>query len=58
VLSLLTVPAGARLSTLDRLRCAPTRISSPALVEALARLKEIRALEMSNSTSPASHGGA
>ena len=44
--TLLTVPAGTRLSTLDRLRRAPTRISSPALVEALARLMEIRALEV------------
>jgi TnpA family transposase len=45
--TLLTVPAGARLSTLDRLRRAPTRISSPALVEALSRLTEIRDLEVS-----------
>ena len=43
--SLLTVPDGARLSALDRLRRAPTRISSPAMVQALDRLAEIRALE-------------
>ena len=32
---LLTAPAGERLSTLDGLRRAPTRISSPAMVAAL-----------------------
>ena len=45
--TLLTVPDGSRLSTLDRLRRAPTRVSSPAMVEALERLTEIRALEVS-----------
>jgi len=44
---LLTAPAGERLSTLDRLRRAPTRISSPAMVGALERLDEIRILEVS-----------
>src|SRR6266542_77695 len=45
--TLLTVPNGSRLSTLDRLRRAPTRMRSPAMVEALERLTEIRALEVS-----------
>ena len=44
---LLTAPPGERLSTLDRLRRAPTRISSPAMVAALDRLDEIRALGIS-----------
>jgi TnpA family transposase len=43
--TLLIVPDGARLSALDRLRRAPTRISSPAMVQALDRLTEIQALE-------------
>ena len=42
--TLLSVPEGARVSPLDRLRHAPTRISGPALVSALARLEEIRTL--------------
>src|SRR6516225_3254394 len=41
---LLTPPAGERLSTLDRLRRAPTRVSSPAMAGALKRLDAIRAL--------------
>jgi TnpA family transposase len=45
--ALLQVPAGARLSPLDRLRRAPTRISGPALVTALERLEEIRAIGVS-----------
>lgn len=41
---LLNVPAGASSSQLDRLRRGPTRTSSPALLHALTRLEEVRAL--------------
>jgi TnpA family transposase len=41
---LLVVPPGERVSPLDRLRHAPTRISAPALVDALRRLVDIRSL--------------
>lgn len=44
--ALLVVPEGARQSYLDQLRRAPTRISAPALVEALARVAEVRDLGM------------
>ncbi|MCP4285211.1 MAG: Tn3 family transposase, partial [Gammaproteobacteria bacterium] len=43
---LLTVPEGTRQSTLDQLRRGPTRVSSPALIRALRRFKEIRALDI------------
>jgi Domain of unknown function (DUF4158) len=44
---LLEVPEGARQSPLDRLRRGPHRVSAPALVEALKRLQEIRAVGVS-----------
>ena len=40
--ALLVVGDGNRVSPLDRLRRAPTRISSPAMVDALNRLTELR----------------
>jgi len=46
--ALLVVGAGDRISPLERLRRAPTRISSPAMVDALNRLTEIRSLEVSD----------
>jgi TnpA family transposase len=46
--ALLIVPEGARYSSLDRLRRASTRISGPALVNALERLEEIRAFGVSD----------
>lgn len=42
--ALLVIPYGTYLSGLDRLRRPPTRISGPALVSALNRLNEIRAI--------------
>ena len=45
--ALVQVPDGARLSPLDRLRRAPTRVSGPALVAALQRLEDIRATGVS-----------
>src|SRR6266566_1532881 len=41
---LLVVPAAERVSPLERLRRGPTRATAPALVEALRRLAEVRAL--------------
>jgi TnpA family transposase len=46
--ALLVVGAGDRLSPLERLRRSPTRISSPAIVDALNRLSEIRSLGVSH----------
>lgn len=45
---MLEVEAGTRVSTLERLRRAPTRLSSPAMVAALERLVEIRGLGISD----------
>ncbi|MFD2719765.1 Tn3 family transposase [Hymenobacter monticola] len=45
--TLLTVPAGERLTHLERLRTPPTRVSAPALAAALRRVDEIRALGVS-----------
>jgi hypothetical protein len=39
--SLLTVPPGARVSELDRLRRGPVRISGPQMKWALQRAEEI-----------------
>jgi TnpA family transposase len=45
--ALLLVPEGGRISALDRLCRTPNRISSPALLEALERVTEIRAFGVS-----------
>ncbi|MBI3605209.1 MAG: DUF4158 domain-containing protein [Nitrospirae bacterium] len=42
--ALLIIPEGSRISSLDRLRRAPTRISSPSMTDALNRFVEIRSL--------------
>ena len=42
--ALLVVPPGQRLTRLEALRTAPTRVSSPALVAVLVRLDHVRAL--------------
>jgi len=46
--ALLTVPPGGRLTRLEALRTAPTRVSAPALVAALRRLEQVRALRVGN----------
>jgi len=42
--ALLVVPPGQRLTRLEALRSAPTRVSGPALMAALERLDQVRAL--------------
>ena len=42
--ALLDVPAGSRHSRLDQLRRPPTRVSGPALLEALQRVEALRAV--------------
>jgi hypothetical protein len=44
---LLRVPEGERVSLLDRIRSGPTRISAPAIREAIDRLNTVRALGIS-----------
>ncbi|MET9250970.1 hypothetical protein [Nonomuraea sp. NPDC003709] len=44
--SLLTVPAGARVPELDRLRCGPVRVSGPEMTRALERATETAALNV------------
>jgi hypothetical protein len=45
--ALLIVPAGERLTHLELLRTPPTRVSAPALVAAMQRVDQIRALGVS-----------
>ena len=45
--NLLTVPEGRRGSWLDKLRSGPTRISAPALIQALLRIQTINKLGIS-----------
>lgn len=44
--TLLVVPEGERQTPLDRLRRPPTRVSSPALVQALHRIDAVRLLDV------------
>src|SRR5436305_5978251 len=44
--TLLVVPEGERQTPLDRLRLAPTRVSAPALVQALHRVRAIRLVQV------------
>jgi len=46
--TLLVVPEGERQTPLDRLRRGPTRVSGPALVQALHRVDAIRLFEVEN----------
>lgn len=46
--SLLLVPEDSHQSNLDRLRQAPTRVSGPALIKAIERVKEIKAIGVGN----------
>src|SRR5436305_12775099 len=46
--TLLVVPEGERQTPLDRLRRSPTRVSGPALVQALHRVDAIRLFEVEN----------
>lgn len=46
--ALLVVPPGQRLTPLEVLRTSPTRVSAPALVAALQRLDQIRAIGVSD----------
>jgi sRNA-binding protein len=41
---LLVIPVGGRQTPLDRPRTAPVRASAPALVDALRRLDQVRAI--------------
>lgn len=40
--NLMTIPEGSRVSVIEKLRSGPVRVSGPALVQALLRLKTIR----------------
>jgi TnpA family transposase len=55
--ALLHVPEGTRQSPLDRLRRGPVRVSGPALIAALDRLAEIRALGVGNLPLPRAPSG-
>jgi TnpA family transposase len=46
--ALVQVPDGVRQTPLDRLRRAPTRVSGPALVQALQRVEDLHALGVSD----------
>jgi hypothetical protein len=49
---LLVAPAGSRQTPFDRLRQAPTRVTAGALIVALERLTEVRALGVGDVTCP------
>jgi TnpA family transposase len=46
--ALLSTPEGDHLTGLERLRRAPTRVSGPALVDAVGRVDKLRALRVSH----------